>query len=800
MKTIHKIFSTVFVCLMAMCFAKANAGEMPPHGVFTCQYGEDQKVIVTVINDDIIKVSHLSGNEQIPVSQSVILPPAEFTGKAVELDDRTIISTNSGLSITLGKNNGSVSITAGSRRVIYDTGERNIINGRQQIELFTLGDCTYYGAGERGYTFDLAGDTLVMYNKQNYGYKKEEERIKQMNITMPLFYSSNGYAVLFDDYAASEMIMGNPVKYISENKQPISYYFINGGKNLAETVTRFTSLVGRQELPPLWSLGYITSKYGYKTAKETVGVIDTLKMNGYPVDGVVLDLYWYGKEEDMGRLAWEPAQWQDHKKMLSNLKRKNVNTVIISQPYVLTNGKAIDNYKELSSKGMFCKDSLGNSHDVTIWVGSGGMFDVSNPDTRQWLRDRYKLLTDEGVGGWWGDLGEPEVHPETIFHYNGLTARQYHNQYGNDWSRIIYDLYKEEYPDTRLMTLMRGGTAGLQRYSVFPWSTDVSRSWGGLQPQITIMLNSGLSGLGYMSHDVGGFAITEEKVVDPELYVRWLQLGTFSPILRTHAQQVAEPYRYGEHQDIILNLIKTRYQWLPYNYSLAFENALWGYPLVRPLHFYDAHNRFNHPEDQYLWGSNIMIAPVLEAGTESREIIMPQYGEKWFDYNNPAQAFNPGETITYNTPLNTLPIFAKAGSFITLADYKMENTGDYNTSRYTVKYFPQESGSSTSTLFEDDGKSTTSIKDNAYSRISYNSNVTSDTISIDVNNEGTYKNAPKHKLMKFVVYGIKAIPKEVSVNGKVVNPKHLKYDSETASVSFDTKWDVATDLNITITR
>lgn len=800
MKTIHKIFHTALVCLVTMCFVRANADDRPPHGVFTCQYGEGEKVIVTIINDDIIKVSHLSGDEQIPVSQSVILPPSEFTGKAVELDDRTVISTGSGLSVTLGKNDGSVSISAGNRRVIYDTGERNITNGRQEIKLFTLGDCTYYGAGERGYTFDLAGDTLVMYNKQNYGYKKEEERIKQMNITMPLFYSSNGYAVLFDDFAAAEMIMGNPVKYVSESKQPISYYFINGGQNLAETVTRFTSLVGRQELPPLWSLGYITSKYGYKTAKETTGVIDTLKMKGYPVDGVVLDLYWYGKEEDMGRLAWEPAQWQDHKKMLSNLKRKNVNTIIISQPYVLTNGKAIDNYRELSGKGMFCKDSIGNTHDVTIWVGSGGMFDVSNPDTRQWLRDRYKLLTDEGVGGWWGDLGEPEVHPETIFHHNGLTARQYHNQYGNDWSRIIYDLYKEEYPDTRLMTLMRGGTAGLQRYSVFPWSTDVSRSWGGLQPQITIMLNSGLSGLGYMSHDVGGFAITEDKVVDPELYVRWLQLGTFSPVLRTHAQQVAEPYRYGEHQDIILDLIKTRYQWLPYNYSLAFENALWGYPLVRPLHFYDAHNKFNHPEDQYLWGGSIMVAPVLEPGVKSRDIIMPQYGEKWYDYNNPAQTFNPGETISYDTPLNTLPIFAKAGSFITLADYKMGNTGDYNTSRYTVKYFPQENGTSTSTLFEDDGKSTTSIKDNAYSRISYNSNVAGNTIGISVNSEGTYKNAPKRKSMKFVIYGIKAMPKEISVNGKAVNSKDVKYDPETASVTFDTKWDVAKDLNITIIR
>lgn len=136
------------------------------------------------------------------------------------------------------------------------------------------------------------------------------------------------------------------------------------------------------------------------------------------------------------------------------------------------------------------------------------------------------------------------------------------------------------------MTMMRGGTTGLQSYSVFPWSTDVSRSWGGLAPQITIMLNSGLSGLGYMSHDVGGFAIDPAAPYDPELYVRWLQLGTFSPVLRTHSQSTAEPYCYPDQQDIILPLIKERYRWLPYNYTLAYENASQGLPLVRPLNFY----------------------------------------------------------------------------------------------------------------------------------------------------------------------------------------------------------------------
>ncbi len=519
---------------------------------FTTSSGRD--VSVSIVSDNIVKVTNAP--KGVKPTRSKVVNEGTFAPVKPVVNhsgDRYTIITPTGVVATANTSTGAVTISAGGDRAISDNGIRSIAGGKQQLSLSTMGAGSFYGAGERGYSFNLAGDTLVMYNKQNYGYTAGEPRIKQMNITMPLFLSSAGYAVLFDDYAAAEMVMSNPVKYITESREPVTYYFINGAGSLADVTKELTSLTGRQELPPFWSLGYITSKYGYHTQQEATGVIDTLKHNKYPVDGIVLDLYWYGKEQDMGRLAWDPAQWPDHKKMLADLKDEGVNTVIISQPYVLRNGKAIDNYNYLAPRGMFVADSTGKApQEVKIWVGEGGMFDVSNPDTRKWLRDRYRTLTDEGVTGWWGDLGEPEVHPESGLHANGQTAREYHNRYGNDWSTIIYDLFKEDYPDTRLMTMMRGGTTGLQRYSVFPWSTDVSRSWGGLQPQVTIMLNSGLSGLGYMSHDVGGFAIDPAKPYDPELYVRWLQLGTFSPVLRTHSQAVAEPYHYPDQQDIIL--------------------------------------------------------------------------------------------------------------------------------------------------------------------------------------------------------------------------------------------------------
>ena len=746
----------------------------------TTQQG--RKVTVSTITTDIIRVENFAPGQTPSATLSTNPQTADIKCVSSTAGDVKIFTTPTGVTVRIDSSTGAVDINAGSNRAVSDNGSRSTSAGKQTLELSTMGSGSFYGAGERGYNFNLAGDTLVMYNKQNYGYTAGDPRIRQMNITMPLFLSSNGYAIVFDDYAAADMVMSNPIVYTTEATTPVSYYFVNSTGSLADLTAKLTEITGRQELPPLWSLGYITSKYGYKTQRETVGVVDTLKRAGYPVDGIVLDLYWYGKEQDMGRLDWDPEQWPNHKKMLADLKKRGVNTVIISQPYILRNGRGLDNYNELREKGLLLADTTGAPQEVTIWVGEGGMFDVANPDTRAWLRDRYKQLTLDGVGGWWGDLGEPEVHPESGLHANGLTTRQYHNRYGNDWSGIIYDLFKEEFPDRRLMTMMRGGTTGLQSYSVFPWSTDVSRSWGGLAPQITIMLNSGLSGLGYMSHDVGGFAIDPATPYDPELYVRWLQLGTFSPVLRTHSQSAAEPYCYPEQQNIILPLIKERYRWLPYNYTLAYENASQGLPLVRPLNFYTpGSSRYDDITDEYLWGRDLLVAPVLTQGAKERKVIFPD-GE-WLDIKAPANIYHGGDTISYAAPLEVLPLFVRGGAFIPTAEYKMENTGDYRTDRYTINYYPTQ-GKSTYTLFEDDMQSTTSLSTGDYGLIEFEGDATSSYINIGVTTSGRLQPAAKGKQLSFVIHRIDKAPSTVSVNGKDI--KGWKYDAAAGTLTFDT--------------
>ena len=759
-----KIFVAIATTFAALVPAKAQTASI------TTTSEQGRTITATAITPYIIRVDNYpQGTAAAPV-QSVLDLPAE-SGAGVVNASGTELRTTAGIKASFY---GPVLSISGAEpgSGIIDSGARIVRGNRTELKLATKGSGSFYGAGERGHKLNLRGDTLVMYNRQNYGYTGSDPRIRQMNITMPLFLSTDGYAIVFDDYAAAEMVLASTISYITESVQPVTYYYVGACDNMADLTEQLTELTGRQPLPPLWSLGYITSKYGYRTQAETEGTVDTLRQAGYPLDGIVLDLYWYGKEEDMGRLAWEPTQWPDPEGMLRGLKDKGVNLVAISQPYVLRNGRAIDNYNELTQKGLLLKDSVGDPQEVKIWVGEGGMFDVSNPATRAWLSDRYRKLTDMGITGWWGDLGEPEVHPEGGRHANGLPTRLYHNKYGNDWSSIISELFATQYPDTRLMTLMRGGTTGLQRHSVFPWSTDVSRSWGGLEPQVRIMLNSGLSGLGYMSSDLGGFAVEEGKEYLPELYVRWLQSGLFSPVFRTHAQKFAEPYHYPQYESIIRGIVLERYRWLPYNYTLAYENAAHGYPLVRPLDFEtNAHGAYDRVYDEYLWGSELLVAPVMTDASE-RRVVFPA-GATWLDYYDPSQRYEGGTTLkSYPAPLDKLPLFVREGAFIPTADYAMENTGDYRADRFTINYYPAAEGRSEYTLYDDNHISARSLADDQYRLDTFTGISTPKDITINISSQGNYEGAPAAVCFAFEVNGITASPKEVKVNGRKVTFTH----------------------------
>ena len=743
-------------------------------------------VAVTPLSTEIFKISRIPAgvrNFSFPASQSSVLTPTTEGVTWFATPDEVIFKTHS-TTVRVNRHTGhTLFLNAKGDTILSEasgvdnTGDVKTVSLRNDVAQ------NFYGAGERGHSLRLNGDTLVMFNRQNYGYTGGDPRISQMGITMPWVVSDAGYGVLFDDYNRATMVLGNDsIVYTSETPKPLSYFFVNGEGTLEGATSRYTELTGRQQLPPFWALGYITSKYGYHNEKEALGAIDSLRTRGYPVDGIVFDLYWYGKETDMGRLEWNKEQFPDHRRMLDSLKSMGVHTVLINQPYINKIG-AIDNYNMLSEAGMLTKDSEGKTHDVTTWVGDAGMFDISNPATRQWMWNRLRGLTADGISGWWGDLGEPEVHPLTIMHSNGESASQYHNVYGNEWSKTIYEGLRSDFPDMRPLLMMRGGTAGLQRYSVFPWTTDVSRSWGGMAPQVALMLNSGMSGLGYMGSDVGGFAVDPAEPYQPELYVRWLQMGTFTPMLRTHAQDKPEPYHYPQHEAIIKKFIKQRYEWLPYNYTLAYENTAHGLPLARPINFHseggtvDANNT-----DEYLWGSEVLVAPVFKKGARSRKVTFPA-GATWINWNKPTQTFAGGKTVTVQAPLDELPMFVKAGSFIPQYTLPIENVTQYDSRFLTMIYFPGKKESSY-TLFDDNRQSPTSLTDGQYQLTTFKAVPAGRGYDFTVTSEGEYKEMPELRQFTLEIPGA-AKPSNVTLDGRKLQQVSSKKAIRNAAWTYD---------------
>ena len=212
------------------------------------------------------------------------------------------------------------------------------------------------------------------------------------------------------------------------------------------------------------------------------------------------------------------------------------------------------------------------------------------------------------------------------------TADEIHNIYGHNWAKLIADGYQKEFPSQRPFILMRAGYSGSQRFGMIPWSGDVSRSWGGLQSQMEIAIQMGMQGMAYMHSDLGGFA---GDYYDNELYLRWLQYGVFNPIFRPHAQEdVASEIA---KKDIVTlakakKIVELRYQMLPYNYTLAYQNSTTGIPLMRPLFFEEPNNeKLKTESESYLWGSDFLIKPITKSNVKATEIYFPK-SSNWYDF------------------------------------------------------------------------------------------------------------------------------------------------------------------------
>ena len=608
------------------------------------------------------------------------------------------------------------------------------------------------------------GNKLALYNRAQYGYETHAEL---MNFCIPMVLSSNMYAVHFDNSAIGYLDLD------SKKDNTLAYETISGrktyqiivGDSWTDLISNYTDLTGKQPLPARWTLGNFSSRFGYHSQEQVEKTIKKFEDDKIPVDAIILDLYWFGAamKGTMGNLDWNKETFPNPDKMVADLNAKGIKTVLITEPFVLTTSKK---WQEAVDKKIVATDKAGNPFTYDFYFGNTGIIDIFKPEGKDWFWNIYKNLINQGVGGLWGDLGEPEVFPSEAITAGGK-ADEVHNVYGHNWAKLIADGYKKDFTNQRPFILMRAGYSGSQRFGMIPWSGDVSRSWGGLQSQTEISLQMGMQGMGYMHSDLGGFA---GDYFDNELYIRWLQYGVFNPIFRPHAHEdiAAEPV----YKDIVTKAkakkqVELRYQLMPYNYTLAFENSQKGTPLMRPLFFEEPNNsKLLTVCETYLWGNDFLVTPITKPGVTSTSIYFPK-NNNWFDfYTDEIQL--AGTTSTIAVVEDHIPVFVRGGAFIPMIK-TIQNTSKYSLDNFELHYyFDAKTAQSSRKLYNDDGAKANAFEKGEFEILNFNGNFNNNSkiVVITLNSE-IGKNYPlSDKNVALIVHNIKA--KTVTINGKAI--------------------------------
>ena len=625
-----------------------------------------------------------------------------------------------------------------------------------------------YGGGQRVLGMDRRGHSMPLYNKAHYGYTTSSN---QMYFGLSAVMSSKNYSVLFDNTASGELDIGktNRDELLFKAQGGRASYIMVLGENLEDTVRSTVAVTGKQPLPPRWLLGNFASRFGYKSQNEVMDVVDAFNTQDIPVDAVVLDLYWFGKDikGHMGNLSWDAATFPEPEKMISELRAQDVKTVLITEPFILTTSKQWDS--AVASNALAQNDD-GAPYTFDFYFGNTGLVDVFSEAGQNWFWQYYEKLAAQGVAGWWGDLGEPEVHPDDIQHMwqsTKVSGAEVHNAYGHQWAKTVYNNLTELQPDTRPFVLMRSGFLGSQRYGMVPWTGDVSRSWGGLKPQVELALQMSVFGMAYTHSDLGGFAGGE--TFDPELYTRWLQFGTFSPVFRPHAQDniAPEPIFHADPvKSIARKFIQLRYDMLPYNYSLAFENALYGTPLMRPLAMAYGESDWFENADSYLWGDGLLVSPVTSANQAEWPTLLPE--GVWFDFFSDTK-YQGGQTVNYPLSQDNYPVWVKAGSFMPMTK-GLSRTEQFDARKIEMHYWHDNSVNSSSyTYYEDDGKNPASVKKGLYTKLLLNASVDDKAaLTLTLDSEGSYIGMPEQRDITYIVHGLSEKPQSVSIDGRSV--------------------------------
>jgi alpha-glucosidase len=448
----------------------------------------------------------------------------------------------------------------------------------------------------------------------------------------------------------------------------LRYYFIPGPPDKA--LADYMALTGFPPLPPRWALGYHQSRWGYTTEAQLREVVEGFRRHDLPLDAVHLDIDYM---DGFRLFTVDKTRFPDLPGLAKELKDQGIRLVTILDCGIKQDPEN-PVYREGLEKNLFLKSPNGKPVKALVWPGWSAFPDFTDAEVRDWWGGQYAALLEAGASGVWHDMNEPGTFsawgdptlPTVSRHAmggRGGSHREAHNLYGLLMGKAGYEGLQKLQPEKRAWLLTRSGWAGIQRYA-WHWTADTESSWEMLKQTIPSLLGLSLSGIPFSGSDIGGFSGSPS----PDLFLRWFQMAAFVPFFRNHAAvgtPPREPWRFDPKiTNILRDFLQLRGRLIPYLYTLAWEAAKTGQPLMRPLFWHNPDDKDLWDEaDAYLLGRDLLIAPIVEPGAQIRRQRLP--AGSWYSFWDGTRYEGPGE-VEVPVSIETIPVLVRAGSALPL--------------------------------------------------------------------------------------------------------------------------------------
>jgi alpha-glucosidase len=625
----------------------------------------------------------------------------------------------------------------------------------------------FYGMGDKPTDLNLYEKRVENYGTDAYGYQKDTDPLYR---NIPFYYGMHnglGYGIFFDNTFRTLFDFGKEREDVTSfwaRGGEMNYYFIYGPE-LMKVAEAYTSITGTPELPPLWALGYQQCRWSYYPDKRVREIAAEFRKREIPCDVIHLDIDYM---EGFRCFTWSKEGFPDPKTFIKELGLDGFKIVVIIDPGIKVDPE-YNIYQQGTQLDYFCKRADGALMEGDVWPGKCVFPDYTNPEVRKWWAGLFKELVEMGVKGVWNDMNEPAVFemgtfPEDVRHdYDGeaVSHRKAHNIYGHLMSKSTAAGMRKFLMPNRPFVISRSCYAGAQRWSSL-WTGDNVSSWDHLWLASVQVQRLAVSGISFAGSDIGGF-IGEP---DGELYVRWIQLAVFHPLMRTHSASNEtgfnqEPWSFGgEYEVLTKKFIQLRYQLLPYLYTTFHQYSKHGTPMLRPIAFVDQHD----PETlnrthEFMMGDSLLISHVSEPGMKEKEVYLPE--GQWYYYFNDT-VYEGKQLIKIATPLDEMPLFVKAGAVVPNYD-KIQYVEQRDLSEEMILHVYYSDKVTSSSLYEDAGDHY-GYKNGLYNDIRFKQTSDKQQFTMKKKFFGQYEAAYKRHCVN--VHGLPFTAKEYTVDGK----------------------------------